>query len=160
MGSKNDKPEDVGGRSFPMDKQEDVQSFRSKILKILEVHASNHDANPLRMKFLLSVINVPGIVFHWTRTVYGEHSELKPHNAPETLSNFVTFTHYVNVNLMQDVTTGRSVAGKLHMINKTPIEWYSRKQATTEMPIYGSEFVIARICVEQIVDLVPLRDKS
>ena len=64
--------------------------------------------------------------------------------------------------------TGRSVTGVLHMINKTPIDWYSKKQATVETATYGSEFVAARTCVEQIIDLrttlyylgVPVRDTS
>jgi hypothetical protein len=112
--------------------------------------------------------DAPDLMFDWSRTVYGELTELKPHNAPEPLGNFVTLTHYVNANFMHDVTTGRSVTGILHMINKTPIDWYSKKQATAETATYGSEFVAARICVEQIVDLrntlrylgVPIRDKS
>jgi hypothetical protein len=63
--------------------------------------------------------------------------------------------------------SGRSVTGILHLVNKTPVEWYSKKQATVETATYGSEFVAARICVEQIVDLrntlrflgVPVREK-
>jgi hypothetical protein len=53
-------------------------------------------------------------------------------------------------------------------VNKTPIEWYSKKQATVETATYGSEFVAARVCVEQIIDLsntlqflgVPVREKN
>jgi hypothetical protein len=33
------------------------------------------------------------------------------------------------------------------------IEWFSKKQANVETATYGSEFVAARICVEQIIDL-------
>jgi hypothetical protein len=39
------------------------------------------------------------------------------------------------------------------MINKTPLDWYSKKQATVESLTYGSEYVAARIFVEQIIDL-------
>jgi hypothetical protein len=54
------------------------------------------------------------------------------------------------------------------MINKMPLDWYSKKQATVETATYGSEFVAARICVEQVIDLrntlrylgVPIRSKS
>ena len=54
------------------------------------------------------------------------------------------------------------------MINKTPIDWYSKKQATVETATYGSEFVAARTSVEQIIDLRntlrylgdPIRGKS
>src|SRR5687768_905390 len=63
---------------------------------------------------------------------------------------------------------GRFVTGVLHMLNATPIDWYSKKQATVEMTTYGSEFVAVRICVDQIIDLrstlrylgVPIRDQS
>jgi hypothetical protein len=89
-------------------------------------------------------------------------------DAPEPLDNYVTLTHYVDANLMHDVATGRSVTGILHLVNKTPIEWYSKKQATVETATYGSVFFAARICVEQIIDLrnalrylgVPMREKS
>jgi hypothetical protein len=54
---------------------------------------------------------------------------------------------------MHDIASGRSVTGILHLVNKTPIEWYSKKQATVETATYGSEFVAARVCVEQIIDL-------
>jgi hypothetical protein len=69
---------------------------------------------------------------------------------------------------MHGVTTGRSVTWILHLANKTPIDWYSKKQATAETATFGSEFVAARICVEQVTDVrntlrylgVPIRDKS
>jgi hypothetical protein len=69
---------------------------------------------------------------------------------------------------MHDVTTGGYVTGILHLANKTPIDWYSKKQATAEAATFGSDFVAARICVEQAIDFrntlrylgVPIRDKS
>jgi hypothetical protein len=69
---------------------------------------------------------------------------------------------------MHDITSGKSVTSILHLVNKTPIDWYSKKQATVETATYGSEFVAARVCVEQIINLrttlrylgVPVRDKS
>jgi hypothetical protein len=45
------------------------------------------------------------------------------------------------------------VTGILHLANATPIDWFSKKQATVETATYGSEFVAARTCVEQIIDL-------
>ena len=38
------------------------------------------------------------------------------------------------------------------MLNATPIDWYSKKQATVESATYGSEFVAALICIKQIID--------
>ena len=49
--------------------------------------------------------------------------------------------------------TGRSVTGIIHFVNQTPIDWYSKKQATAETATYGAEFVAARTCVEQIIDI-------
>ena len=105
--------------------------------------------------------------YDWS-SVYGEVSELLPDDAPEPLGKPVTLTHYVDANLFHDALTGRSVTGVLHTLNVTPIDWYSKKQATVETATYGSEFVAARICVEQIIDLsntlrylgVPVRDQS
>jgi hypothetical protein len=112
--------------------------------------------------------DLPDVEYDWSRSVYGELSELLPTDAPAPLGNYVTLTHYVDANLMHDVLTGRSVTGILHLANKTPIDWFSKKQATIETATYGSEFVAARTCVEQIIDLrntlrylgVPIRDKS
>ena len=112
--------------------------------------------------------DLPNNTYDWTYSVYGNVMELLPTDAPEPLGNYVTLSHYVDANLMHDVPTGRSVTGILHLANKTPIEWYSKKQATVETATYGSEFVAARICIEQITDIrntlrylgVPIRDKS
>ena len=54
---------------------------------------------------------------------------------------------------MHDILSGKSVSGILHLLNKTPIDWYSKKQATMETATYGSEFVAGRTCVEQAMDL-------
>jgi hypothetical protein len=54
---------------------------------------------------------------------------------------------------MHDIAMGRLVTGILHLVNKTPIEWYSKKHATVETATYGSEFVATRVCAEQIIDL-------
>ena len=39
------------------------------------------------------------------------------------------------------------------MINKRPVDWYSKKQATVESATYGSEFVAAKTATEQIMDI-------
>ena len=54
---------------------------------------------------------------------------------------------------MHDLLSGKSVTGILHLLNKTPIDWYSEKQATVETATFGSEYVAARTAVEQIIDL-------
>ena len=113
--------------------------------------------------------DLPEQNFDWSKSVYGDDlKELIPEDAPEPLGKFVTLTHYVDANLMHDIMSGKSVTGILHLLNKTPIDWYSKKQATVETATYGSEFVAARTCVEQIIDLrltlrylgVKIRSKS
>jgi hypothetical protein len=86
-------------------------------------------------------------------SIYGNVTEILPDDAPDPLGKQVVFTHYVDANLFHNALTGHSVTGILHMMNGTPIDWYSKKQATVETATYGSEFVAARTCVEQIVDL-------
>ena len=104
----------------------------------------------------------------WDTSVYGDVSEELPHNAPPALGRRVILTHYVDANLYHDMLSGKSVTGILHLFNGTPIDWYSKKQGTVETATYGSEFVAARTCVEQIIDLrhtlrylgVPVEEKS
>ena len=56
----------------------------------------------------------------------------------------------------------------MHMLNKTPVDCFSKKQNTVESATYGSEFTAARIAVDQIIDLrytlrflgVPLEGKA
>jgi hypothetical protein len=54
---------------------------------------------------------------------------------------------------MHDYSTGRSATGVLHLINQTPIDWFSKRQGQVETATYGSEFVAARTATEQILDL-------
>jgi hypothetical protein len=97
--------------------------------------------------------DLPKLSHDCSRSVYGDITDLVPHDAPEPLGKHVNITHYVDANLMNDVVTGSYVAGILHLANKTPIDWLSKNQATVETATYGSEFVAARICVEQVMAL-------
>jgi hypothetical protein len=76
--------------------------------------------------------DIPDFDFDWSRSVYGEPKELIPSDAPKPLGKYVTLTHYVDANLMHDVVSGKSVTGILNLMNKTPIDWYSKKQSTVE----------------------------
>ena len=104
----------------------------------------------------------------WSSTVYGEHSEDVPNDAPEPLGKRVTLIHYFDANLMHDVLSGKAVTGCIHLANKTPIMWHSKKQATSETATYGAEFIAGRTCIEQVVDLrntfrylgVPIHERS
>jgi hypothetical protein len=63
------------------------------------------------------------------------------------------WSHYVDADLLPEIAMGKSATGRLHLSNKIPMEWYSKKQATIETATYGSEFVADRICVEQVIEL-------
>ena len=52
--------------------------------------------------------------------------------APEPLGKPVILTHYNDANFYHDLITGRVVTGVLHLENKTPIDWFSKRQATVE----------------------------
>jgi hypothetical protein len=89
----------------------------------------------------------------WARTVYGNVIEEIPHDAPRPLGPEVIMTTYVDANLCHDMITGRAVTGIIHLLNQTPIDFYTKKQGTVETATYGSEFVAARTATEQIIDL-------
>jgi hypothetical protein len=111
---------------------------------------------------------LPDQTFDWAQTVYGDVSEILPKDAPPPLGKYVMLPHYFDANLYHDMLTGHSVTGILHLMNKTPVDWYSKKQATVETATYGSEFIAARTCVDQVIDLctmlrylgVPIREMS
>jgi hypothetical protein len=92
--------------------------------------------------------DLPNVKHKWDGSVYGDVEEELPYKAPPPLGKLVIFTHYVDANLYHNVLTGRSVTGVLHFLNGTPIDWFSKKQATVESATYGSEFVAARTCID------------
>src|SRR5687767_12355435 len=91
--------------------------------------------------------------YDWERTIYGKVSEIIPEGCPIPLGKTVTLSTYTDTNLMHNVLEGRLVTGVLHLINQTPIEWYTKKQPTVETATYGVEFMAARTATEQIIDL-------
>ena len=41
------------------------------------------------------------------------------------------------------------MTGVLHLVNQMPTEWFSKKQVTVETLTYGSEFIAAKLVVQQ-----------
>jgi len=97
--------------------------------------------------------DMPEVEYDWTRSVYGKVKEEIPKDIPKPLGKPVVMTSYVDANLYHDMLSGRSVTAALHFLNQTPIDWFSKKQATVETATYGSEFVAARMTVQQIMGL-------
>ena len=111
--------------------------------------------------------DVPIPEYDWTYSVYGDVKEELPKDAPDPLGRYVTMTTYKDANLMHCLATGRSVTAILHLLNGTPVDWFTKLQSTVETATFGSEFVSGRTAVEQIMELrltlrylgVPLRER-
>ena len=91
--------------------------------------------------------------YDWMYSVYGDCSEEIDPSHPIPLGKTVRMSTFVDANLMHCKVTGKSATGILHLINQTPVDWFSKKQATVETATYGSEFVAARTATEQVIDL-------
>ena len=91
--------------------------------------------------------------YDWERSVYGKVREQIPEDAPTPKGKPVVTSTYKDANLYHDLATGRAVSGVLHFVNQTPIEWFTKKQATVETSTYGSEFAAGRVAIQQIAGL-------
>jgi hypothetical protein len=91
----------------------------------------------------------------WACSVHaGDSKEEVPPDMPILRGMPVRTTTFEDANLMQDLTTGRSVTDVLHLVNSTPIDWHCKSQRTrVETATCGSEFVAARLATKQIMDL-------
>ena len=122
-----------------------------------------HRIHGYLMKFKCGVIrirteepdysDVPEKIYEWAHTCYKGAKEIVPEDTPTPKGKSVKSTSYVDANLYHDLISGRSVSGILHLLNKTPIDWFSKLQTTVETATFGSEYVAARTCTEQIIDL-------
>lgn len=93
------------------------------------------------------------VEYDWAHSVYGDSTEELPPHMPTPRGKPVRTSTFEDADLLHDLTTGRSATGILHLVNQTPVEWFSKLQKTVETATYGSEFVAARIATEQIMDL-------
>ena len=76
-----------------------------------------------------NILDIPD--YHdWRDIAYGKHEEPLSTNAPPPLGKRVILTHYYDALLIHDVLSGKAVTGVLHFYNKTPVDSYSKKQAT------------------------------
>ena len=97
--------------------------------------------------------HVPEQEHDWFRTVYGNVNDEIPKYILKLLGSRVLTATFLDANLLHHIVTGKSGTALLHLINNTPIDWYSKRHATVETATYGSEFVAARTATEQILDL-------
>ena len=100
--------------------------------------------------------DLPEGIYDWSGTPYAQMEGCEdefPYNAPEPKGKEVDTVHFFDANLCHDMTTGRSVTGCLHFINKSLFDWYSSKQKTVNTSTFGSESDAGRRCTEHILDI-------
>jgi len=91
--------------------------------------------------------------YDWSQSVYEGAEEEIPEDAPVAKGQPIRMTTYVDASLLHCKVTGRAASGILHMINETPVDWFSKRQNIVEAAVYGSEFMAARIATQQVIDL-------
>ena len=94
----------------------------------------------------------PDHTYDWTY-VYGNVQEDVPDNMPAPKGKSMTLSMFVDANLYHNQVTGRAVTGIITMLNKTPVDWYCKKQNSVESSTYGSEFMAARIATDKIGEM-------
>ena len=65
---------------------------------------------------------LPDQDFDWTYSAYGDVHEVIPDDMPEPLGKAVVTTTTMDANLNHCLATGKSLAGCLHFVNKTPVD--------------------------------------
>ena len=86
----------------------------------------------------------------WSNTPYAGSTEELPGNIPQPRGKAVRITTYADANLYHNVLNGKAVTAVLHYLNKTPIDWFSKKQNTVETATFGAESSAARTAIEQM----------
>ena len=131
---------------------------RENHVKILEqilgyLRRTQDGATRFRTEIPDHEVNYVAQEMDWSTSVYEGCKEEIPEDAPPPRGKEMRITTYVDANLLHCRATGRSVSGILHLVNSTPIEWFSKKQNVVDAAVYGSEFMTARIATQQIIDL-------
>jgi hypothetical protein len=87
--------------------------------------------------------------YDWTTSVYGNVTD-----QPIPRGKLMRTTTYQDANLYQDLVTGRAMSGIIHFVNQTPVISFCKKQNTVETATYGSEFMVARQALQQIINIL------
>ena len=84
---------------------------------------------------------------------YRDAKEPMPPDIPEPRGLEVVISCFVDANHAGNVKNRRSQTGVLIFVNKAPIHWYSKRQATVESSTFGAEFCAMRVATDQIESL-------
>jgi hypothetical protein len=88
----------------------------------------------------------------WTE-FYPDAAETIPPDMPDAQGKAVKMTCFVDADHAGCNETRRSHTGVIIFVNRAPILWFSKRQATVETSTFGSEIVALRIAVEMIEGL-------
>ena len=86
----------------------------------------------------------------WSNSPYAGTREDLPTNLPTPRGKPVKMYTYADANLYHDMLNGKAVTAILHFLNKTPFDWFSKKQQTVETATFGAEISAARTAIEQL----------
>ena len=79
---------------------------------------------------------------------YPGAKEAIPENKPEPRGKDVDLRLFVDADHAGDMVTRRSRTGFFIYMNMALVSWYSKKQATIETSVFGSEFVAMKVAME------------
>ena len=130
-----------------------AQPRRGHLDRIKRVYAYLIKMKHAVIRYRTDMPDVTDFVFpdiDWSNSPYAGAEEELPTNLPVARGKPVLMTTFADANLGHDVVSGKSVTGLLHFLNKTPIDWFSKKQGTVETATFGSENCAARTAIEQI----------
>ena len=91
----------------------------------------------------------PAGVADWSR-YYPNVKEAIPLNAPKPLGMAMQMTCYINSDHAGDIVMRWSRTGILLFLNRSPIMWQSKKQASIETSTFGSKFMALKAAMEMI----------
>ena len=89
----------------------------------------------------------------WLNSIYGNIDKELPQDMPTPLGKKVRISAFFDANLYHDLITGRAMTGVLMFVNKTPVDWYSKKQSTVATATFTLEFIAGRTMTDQVLDL-------
>ena len=119
----------------------------------LSGYLNNHTSTSIKLNTKMPVYdNFNTIEGNWGNLYTGEPEDL-PCSCTPTMGKPVLISSFLYYNPMDDLTTGISHTGIIHLLNKTPIKWYSKLQSCVEIAAYGSEYAASCICTDQIFDV-------
>ena len=86
--------------------------------------------------------------------LYSDATDELPPNVPEALGESVQLSMFVDADHAGNKVTRRSHTGIIIYVNSAPIVWYSKRQNTVELSIFGLEIVSLRIGIELLESLI------